>query len=77
MRRSNKELQGTANASHHPQTPRNITWEHLHELHLCVPGGDPCNTAPQFPPKHGLGARRTFVGNIATFGDGLYLQEFS
>lgn len=40
-------------SSHHPQTPRNITWEHLHELHLCVPGGDPCNTAPQFPPSMG------------------------
>lgn len=64
-------------SSHHPQTPRNITWEHLHELHLRVPGGDPYNTAPQSPPKHGPEARRTFVRNIATFGDGLYLQELS
>lgn len=38
-------------SSHHPQTPRNITWEHLHELHLCVPGGDSCNTAPQLFPS--------------------------
>lgn len=80
MRRSSKELQGTANASHHithrhPETSPGSTYM----SYICV-----CQVeipVTQFhscpPPKHGLGAQRTFVGNRAPFGDGLYLQEFS
>lgn len=78
MRRSNKELQGTANASHHithrhPETSPGSTYM----SYICVCQVEIPVTQLHSPPQAGMGAGRTFVGNIGAFGDGLYLQEFS